>query len=44
MDNRKALSRRKQGFESLGSATSFAQSFRFKTLAARLCKRDAVFV
>ena len=28
----------------LGSATSFAQSFTFKALAARLCKWGAMFV
>jgi hypothetical protein len=33
-----------RGSSPLGSATSFAQSFTFKTLVACLCKRGAVFV
>jgi len=33
-----------RGSSPLGSATSFAQSFTFKTLVTRLCTKDAVFV
>jgi hypothetical protein len=33
-----------RGSSPLGSATSFAQSFTFKALAARLCKWGAMFV
>ena len=33
-----------RGSSPLGSATSFAHSFTFKTLVVCLCKRGAVFV